>query len=404
MFNQIRLAWEVCRKDLRLFWVDRRGVLLCFMVPIILASLFGLIFRNTSKGEIESFQAALVIESETDLAKAVVASLEAQNILTLRRTDLTKANRLVAEREVPVALVLPENFGEGSTDGLDNKNTGNVVRPVVLYASGNEMEARLAEGILAEAVARRSADRFLDNLRRVGVPGVQAIADKFQDLGRVERVCASTSGRDKAVFGHSFCGMTLQYLLFLGMDCGLLLLRERRLGIWRRLTTTPAFPATLMAGRAMATTIIALAQLSVSFGFAWVVFGVSIEGSVVGFVAMALAVAFMAASTGLLVAAIGGSESRARSVAILVILALSMLGGLWLPPFLMPSWLRSFGVLLPTSWALAGLEAATWQGGDMKTALASAGVVVLFSAGFLVLAVLGFQRAQARASLKGGLG
>ena len=81
-----------------------------------------------------------------------------------------------------------------------------------------------------------------------------------------------------------------------------------------------------------------------------------------------------------------------------------MLGGLWLPPFLMPSWLRSFGVLLPTSWALAGLEAATWQGGDMKTALASAGVVVLFSAGFLVLAVLGFQRAQARASLKGGLG
>jgi len=41
MFNQIRLAWEVCRKDLRLFWVDRRGVLLCFMVPIILASLFG---------------------------------------------------------------------------------------------------------------------------------------------------------------------------------------------------------------------------------------------------------------------------------------------------------------------------------------------------------------------------
>ena len=303
MFNQIRLAWEVCRKDLRLFWVDRRGVLLCFMVPIILASLFGLIFRNTSKGEIESFQAALVIESETDLAKAVVASLEAQNILTLRRTDLTKANRLVAEREVPVALVLPENFGEGSTDGLDNKNSGNVVRPVV-----------------------------------------------------------------------------------------------------RRLTTTPAFPATLMAGRAMATTIIALAQLSVSFGFAWVVFGVSIEGSVVGFVAMALAVAFMAASTGLLVAAIGGSESRARSVAILVILALSMLGGLWLPPFLMPSRLRSVGVLLPTSWALAGLEAATWQGGDMKTALASAGVVVLFSAGFLVLAVLGFQRAQARASLKGGLG
>jgi ABC-2 type transport system permease protein len=404
MFNQLRLAWEVCRKDLRLFWVDRRGVLLCFTVPIILASLFGLIFRNTSKGEIEAFEAGLVVESDSELAQAVVASLEEQSILKLQRMDMEQARQKVATREAPVALILPKEFGKGSTDILDPKTPSAPVKPIVLHASGNEMQARLAEGILAEAVARRTADRFLATLRSMGLPGTQAMADKFQDLGRVQRVCASGTERDQAVFGHSFCGMTLQYLLFLGMDCGLLLLRERRLGIWRRLTTTPAFPATLMAGRALATTLIALAQLSVSFAFAWLIFGVTISGSVLGFAIMALSVSLLAASTGLLVASIGGNESRARSVAILVILALSMLGGLWLPPFLMPSWLRSLGVLLPTSWALAGLEAATWQGGGFATALLNAGVVLLFSAGFLVLAVIGFQRAQSRASLRGGLG
>jgi ABC-2 type transport system permease protein len=130
---------------------------------------------------------------------------------------------------------------------------------------------------------------------------------------------------------------------------------------------------------------------------------VTIAGSVAGLIAMALAVAFLSASTGLLVASIGGNESRARSVAILVILALSMLGGLWLPPFLMPNWLRTIGLVLPTSWALAGLEAATWQGGSLAAALLSAGVVSAFSIGFLLVALVGFQRAQTRASLNGGL-
>ena len=79
-----------------------------------------------------------------------------------------------------------------------------------------------------------------------------------------------------------------------------------------------------------------------------------------------------------------------------------MLGGLWLPPFLMPGWLRALGMVLPTSWALAGLEAASWQGGSLETALVHALVVLLFSLAFLGLAFIGFQRSQKRMDLKGG--
>ena len=396
---QLRLIWEVCRKDLRLFWADRRGVLLCFTVPIVLASLFGLIFRNSSQGHLESFKAGLVVCSDTPLSAAVVQALKGQSLLEIRICTLEEAENLLATREIPVALVLPHGFGADT--GTPGAPTPGVI-PQVISANGNEMQARLAEGILSEAVVRQTSERFMASLTSMGIPGIAGIAERFNDLGRVERVNASAGSRDQAVFGHSFCGMTLQYLLFLGMDCGLLLLRERHLGIWRRLTISPAFPGTLMTGRALATTLIALAQISITFSFARLVFGVTIEGSVPGFLAMAVSVACLAASTGLLVAAVGGSESRARSVAILVILSLSMLGGLWLPPFLMPGWLRALGMVLPTSWALAGLEAASWQGGSLETALVHALVVLLFSLAFLGLAFIGFQRSQKRMDLKGG--
>src|SRR5262249_45535190 len=120
-------------------------------------------------------------------------------------------------------------------------------------------------------------------------------------------------------YSHSFCGMTLQYLLFWGMDSGLLWLRERRRGLWRRGRAAPLSLATLLAGKALSTAAIALAQIAVTFGFGRLAFGVRI-GSLAGFALMALAAALLAAATGLLVASLGGNEGRARSLSIVAIL------------------------------------------------------------------------------------
>ena len=62
----------------------------------------------------------------------------------------------------------------------------------------------------------------------------------------------------RQAYSHSFSGMTMQYLLFWGMDCGLLLLRERRQGIWKRLKAAPISLPTLLGGKSIATALLAL--------------------------------------------------------------------------------------------------------------------------------------------------
>src|SRR5262249_31647030 len=109
---------------------------------------------------------------------------------------------------------------------------------------------------------------------------------------------------------------------------------------------------------------------------------------------VALALASLSAATGLLVAALGGSEARARSLAILVILTLSLLGGLWLPSFLLPRWAQQMSLALPTTWAARGLEGVTWQGMELPGALRCAGVVLGFSAVFLAIAWWGLLAAD----------
>ena len=75
-------------------------------------------------------------------------------------------------------------------------------------------------------------------------------------------------------YSHSFCGMTLQYLLFWGMESGLLLLRERQRGVWTRVRAAPVPLSCVIAGKALATAAIALLQVLVTFGFGYVAFGV----------------------------------------------------------------------------------------------------------------------------------
>jgi len=108
--------------------------------------------------------------------------------------------------------------------------------------------------------------------------------------------------------------MAIQFLLFAMANMGVEMLLERQRGLWKRLRSAPASRAMLLSSKAVSGTVLSLLILLVSFGFAMIVFHVRIEGSVVGFLAVSIACATVAATFGLLVAAIGNSPATARGV------------------------------------------------------------------------------------------
>ena len=83
-----------------------------------------------------------------------------------------------------------------------------------------------------------------------------------------------------------------------------------------------------------------------------------------------------------------------------MILGVSMLGGLWVPAFVLPGWVRDVALALPTSWAMRGLGGVTWQGHGLFAVLPSVGMVMAFAVAFLVLAAWRL-RASERALRRG---
>src|SRR5206468_254448 len=108
----------------------------------------------------------------------------------------------------------------------------------ILHHPGSAAQAGWAEGLFTEIVLRETAAQLLARLTGAAAP-----------LTRPFEITHATAGGPEQInsYSHSFCGMTLQYLLFWGVDSGLLLLRERRQGIWRRLRSAPVTLTALLA-------------------------------------------------------------------------------------------------------------------------------------------------------------
>ena len=388
--QQLNLLWILASKDIQLFLVDKKAAALCFLVPIILASGFGYAFSKPLQNEDLKLPLLIIREDNSPLAikltDALLKSPKLNAALASRENALAK----IETRTAKIALIIPKDFA--SQIALKKK----VPAIEILHHPTASLESKWAEGVFTEIAFHEAAPELLG----FWLPGAASL--KLERPFEVKKE-PYPEGMDisRQAYSHSFSGMTMQYLLFWGMDCGLLLLRERRQGIWKRLKAAPIPLPTLLGGKIIATALIALTQIFFTFSFGSLVFGVAINGSVSGFFIMAIATAVLSAATGLLVAAIGGTENRARSMAILLILSLSILGGLWLPSFMLPLWVQNFSLLLPTTWMIKGFEGVIWQGMGLLDATYCALVTLSFSAIFIGFSILKFQSTNQNTSTDG---
>jgi ABC-2 type transport system permease protein len=202
-----------------------------------------------------------------------------------------------------------------------------------------------------------------------------------------------TSGSDIAYNGyaHSFGGMGIQFILFMGLDVGVRLILLRQTGLWQRLRAAPLSRTALLGSRAISAAIISGFILFVLFTFARIVFHVHVQGSLTGFVAVCAAFSLMTAAFGLMVAALGKTVEATRGYAVMATLLMVMLGGAWVPTFIFPQWLQKFTVVIPTRWAMDGIDAMTWRGLGLADAYKPVAILLLFTLLFGIVAVSQFK-------------
>jgi len=417
------------RKDLQLFFSDPRAVILTFAVPIAIASFFGSIFSGPSRNsEPSRISVAIVDQDQSAISKAIVSGADADKNLKVTMPDEAQARDVVRRGRTSVAVIIPKGFGEAA--GAAFFGNGEKAPLDVLFDPSRSIEVAMVRGILTqhvmEAVSRQmfggeqgravvektipdiEASKMPDDQKRALVDMLKSVQNFYKrpagdatannaprgiTMPYTVREQAMTAGSNSLYnsYAHSFAGMGIQFLLFAAANLGIEILLERQRGLWRRLRSAPISRFTLLAGKTVSMTIVGLMTLAVSFGFAILVFGVRIQGSLLGFFLISFACALMAATFGLLIAALGKTPAATRGVTTLAVLMMVMLGGAWVPTFVFPQWLQQATVIVPARWAVDGMDAMTWRGIGLSGAVTPTLVLLGFAVAFAGVAALRFR-------------
>ena len=401
------------RKDIVLYFANRRAVLVTVVAPILIAAFFGAVLGGPPKKP-SRIPVAVVDLDASAVSKAIVAEMKSDTTFDLRETDEAQARQLVREGKVRAAAVIPAGFGEDAPKVMFRPNAK---KPeiAVLYDPSQAMALALVKGLLAEHVMKQvSRAAFTPDTGRKAIESIPNLdarlrrdllalfetTAKVSNNGAGEGLSMPFETREAEVSGnrernyngyaHSFAGMGVQFILFMGIELGVGLLLMRRLGLWKRLRAAPLSRATLLGSRIASGAVIASIIFALIYAAAIAVFGVRIDGSLVGFVAVAIAFAILTSTFGLLIAALGKTPEATRGIAILATLLLVMLGGAWVPTFVFPQWLQDVTLVVPTRWAIDGLEAMTWRGLGIEAALMPVAAMLAVSALFAWIAVKRF--------------
>ena len=408
------------RKDLQIFFGDTRAVIMAFAAPILIGSFFGYVFGgNQTKKDATQMQVLFVDQEQGPVAKQLLAAMQQDATLLVSLSALEPAREAVRKGKAPVAVVIPAGFGDQAAQALFG--SGPKPEITVLFDPSHQTEASMVRGILtgqvmqtvtkesfgSKSTVRTARERLKDSTMEPSRKA--ALTELFSSLDRYGDQPGAGSGglsvpfstKDEAMtaragvaynsYAHSFGGMAIQFMLFMGIDVGIGLLLLRQRGLWRRFRAAPLSKMVLLGSRATSAMLVGMLILTVVFAFARVVFEVKIEGSLLGFIGVCAAFSLMTAAYGLLIAALAKTPEAARGLAILATLLMVMMSGAWVPSFLFPSWMQTFTKVVPARWAMDGLDAMTWRGLGIEDALLPIAVLLGSAVVFGAIAVWRFR-------------
>jgi len=430
------------RKDLILYVSDKRALMMHLLMPVVLAAFFGSLFGGETKTS--KIHVGLVMQDQGEIGRKIGAGLKADSSLNVTEMSEAEAQAQVRKGKLPIAIVIPEGFGERAGDAL----FGGGDKPSIplFYDPSQSVMLAMVKGLLTQQVMQAGTSAlasgqgnnklinrqlekaqaeagqdpkmaelstFLSSLKKFqDQRAAKAAAEAEQAKAAGDPAPAVKEGKGLSVpfstddqplssgphyngYAHSFGGMGVQFILFMGVDLGIGILLARRTGIWNRLLAAPVSLNGILMARVASGAIIALGLMCALFACAVLIFKVQIA-SVAGFLGVTLCFALMTAGFGLLIAAFGKTPEAARGIAVFATMIMVMLGGAWVPSFIFPEWMQTLTLAVPTRWAVDGFDAVTWRGLGLDAAVKPMAVQLAFALGFGGLAIWKFGRDQKR--------
>jgi ABC-2 type transport system permease protein len=395
---------------------DRVVLAMVFLLPVMFFSIFATVFGN-QRDSTARINVAVADLDQSDYSKKIVAALGAEGGLRVRTTehadgtgavlDRAKANDLVKNGALPVAVVLPKGFG---TSGRFFNRDASAPKVELLADVSDPVAPQMVQGLLQKVSFTAAPDVLASEgmgmLERYGGPLTPAQRSSMAEWQKSIAALGSGAGQVAANVGPAIdivnvmqpgygnvgivsfyaAGIGVMFLLFSASGAGGALLDEEESGTLGRLVGSRAGMTGVLAGKWLFITMLGVLQLIVMFTWGMLVFHLPLLPHLPGFFVMTIATSAAAAAFGLVLATISRSRAQLSGISTIVILAMSAIGGSMFPRFLMSEGMQKMGLVTFNAWALDGYIKVFWRNQPVTALWPQVGVLLLLCALFLYAA------------------
>jgi ABC-2 type transport system permease protein len=383
--------FKLFKKDLTLFFHDQRSVILTFLLPVILITLFAFAYGSIGAydGRSEPVKLLVADMDQTRSSKEIIYKIDSLEDISIVISDSAKSKELVIKGKYACALIIYKGF-------QDSLEAGKATAIELVYDRSREMEIGILQQnlitTLVSSTGKIIVKKSIENYLQDQFPSIdKSISDNIirtaikEDSNTPAIKWTSVVGEKndtKLGLIQAVAGTAILMLLFSVAGVGTSILEEKENGTINRLLYSPLKGSTILYGKMLFAFFISILQLTAMFLFAWLIFNMDLSVNIPALILMIIATAFAVSSLGIFLAAVAKTRQQAQNLSTIIILIMSAIGGSMIPLFIMPAILQKIALLSVNYWGIQGFYDIFWRTLPLEAILPK--ILILLSIGIIM--------------------
>ncbi len=380
-------AWAITSTNIKRLVRDPSTIFFVFIFPMLLILVLGASFGGGFTPKV-----GVLVAGEGPYAQAFADGIDANQ--EFESVDYSNSELLLEDVErgiVQLGVIIPSDYDATLTTG----GTAAVEYIGRLDQSSVQYRASI-EAVASDQSAVFRAARIVEG---------EGLADFDSAVAAAQLVAAGPGGSDVVVstagealfgdIGQFDLGAPSNLILFVFLTSlagSAALIQTRRLGVSRRMVSTPTSIGQILLGETGGRFAIAMIQglfimigAAVAFDVRW--------GNLLGAAVLLILIALIGAGAGMLMGSLFDNDEQAGSMGVFIGLGLAALGGAMFPLEIFPDTMVKVAHVTPHAWAIDGFAELIRHGGTLASIATEVAVLLGFA---VVLLGLGTWRLRAK--------
>ncbi len=370
---------------------DKVALFTTLVLPLVLVTVIGLSFGSQP----DSFAVGVVDSDGTPTSAAFAEALGGASLTTTAYGDSAALARDIRLGFLAGGVIIDPGFEAAL--GAPSGQAGVTLAVEVTSTNASAVASAINSAAAAFAL-QPTAVRV--TTAALGTEDTQAVSAIAADVAAAMPPITTRSVTvGEAVDDNGFArAVTTQFVVFTflnGMLAGMTLVEARRLGVARRMLSTPTGIGPHIMGVGLGRWWLGLLQGALLFGTGALVFGASF-GAMGVTAALVVLWAALSAAVGMVLGALAKTPDQVVAFAVPLGIGMGMLGGSMWPLSIVPPFMRTLGHLTPHAWANDAFSSIVEEGGRLADVVVEVAVLGTVTVALSALAVVLLRRSLSR--------